>query len=123
MTDAPLFDFADPAMGTTSPCATEPGRCTSCVRPVCLTYVAPCSGCDRLANAEVSVSSWFKPRRKYVVHGWAASCWWCLGQVTDQLRAAAVALHPAYVVTWTAKPWGILAGGTTASARVEQVAA
>jgi hypothetical protein len=114
-----LFDTID---RQASPCATEVVRCTTCTLPVC-PHPGPCYRCSRGANAEVSAFTWYRPRRSYVVHSWLLSCWWHLGDITDKLRADALTVGPAYLIRWTAQPYGILAAGTSVYADVEQVAA
>ena len=114
-----LFDIAD---NVSSPCATEVVRCTTCSLPACPTP-EPCARCGRPGNVEVSAFSWYRRRRAYVLHSWLLACWWHLGDVTDQLRADVLTLGPAYLIRWTAQPYGILAGGTSVYADVEQVAA
>lgn len=125
-----LFDLEpEQPLVDRSPCATEPGHCTSCDLAVCLDLWPTCSRCARRANLEVSSFSWHvnnEPggrRKAYVLDRWVLSCWWHTGDVTDELRAAVLEAGPAYLIRWTAKPYGILAGGTMAYADVERVAA
>lgn len=122
MSDEQLGLFDPIEHHPSSPCAIEAVRCTSCSLPACPTE-GPCCRCSRQSNVEVCAFSWYRRRRAYVLHRWLKSCWWHAGDVTDELRSEVLELGPAYLIRWTAKPYGIVAGGTRAYADVEQVAA